>query len=81
VTSNAFTLPAMKEALSLGVPVVALHRRLCWPAALMSAAAVATAGLIGFVGLLAPHLTRLLFGIQCARPESGGGSWAAQRSW
>ncbi len=28
----------------------------------MSSAAVATAGLIGFVGLLAPHLMRLLFG-------------------
>lgn len=51
-----------EEALSLGVPVVALHRRLLLAAALMSAAAVATAGLIGFVGLLAPHLTRLLFG-------------------
>jgi iron complex transport system permease protein len=51
-----------EEAMSLGVPVVALHRRLLLAAALMSAAAVATAGLIGFVGLLAPHLTRLLFG-------------------
>ncbi|HEX8236041.1 MAG TPA: iron ABC transporter permease [Abditibacteriaceae bacterium] len=51
-----------EEAMSLGVPVVALHRRLLLAAALMSAAAVATAGLIGFVGLLAPHLIRLLFG-------------------
>jgi iron complex transport system permease protein len=51
-----------EEAMSLGVPVVALHRRLLLAAALMSAAAVATAGLIGFVGLLAPHLTRILFG-------------------
>jgi iron complex transport system permease protein len=32
-----------EEALSLGVPVVALHRRLLLAAALMSAAAVATA--------------------------------------
>jgi iron complex transport system permease protein len=51
-----------EEAMSLGVPVVALHRRLLLAAALMSAAAVATAGLIGFVGLLAPHLIRLVFG-------------------
>jgi iron complex transport system permease protein len=28
----------------------------------MSAAAVATAGLIGFIGLLAPHLMRLFLG-------------------
>jgi iron complex transport system permease protein len=63
---NARDLNALRagdeEAMSLGVPVVALHRRLLLAAALMSAAAVATAGLIGFVGLLAPHLIRLTFG-------------------
>lgn len=51
-----------EEALSLGVSLGTLHRRLLFAAALMSAAAVATAGLIGFVGLLAPHLIRLIFG-------------------
>ena len=51
-----------EEAASLGVDISVLHRRLLFAAALMSSAAVATAGLIGFVGLLAPHLARLLFG-------------------
>lgn len=51
-----------EEALGLGVAVGALHRRLLFAAALMSAAAVAAAGIIGFVGLLAPHLVRTLFG-------------------
>lgn len=64
--SSARDLNALRvgddEAATLGVEVGALHRRLLIAAALMSAAAVATAGLIGFVGLLAPHLVRLLFG-------------------
>jgi iron complex transport system permease protein len=51
-----------QEAASLGISVVALHRKLLFAAALMAAAAVSVAGLIGFVGLLAPHLMRLLFG-------------------
>jgi len=51
-----------QEAASLGVSVGALHRKLLFAAALMAAAAVSVAGLIGFVGLLAPHLMRLLFG-------------------
>ncbi|MBV9470794.1 MAG: iron ABC transporter permease [Abitibacteriaceae bacterium] len=51
-----------EEAASLGVSIGTLHRRLLLVSALMSSAAVATAGLIGFVGLLAPHLVRLLFG-------------------
>jgi iron complex transport system permease protein len=51
-----------EEAASLGVSVTQVHRRLLLAAALMSSTAVATAGLIGFVGLLAPHLMRLLFG-------------------
>ena len=51
-----------EEARALGVSVGALHRRLLVVAALMSSAAVASAGLIGFVGLLAPHLLRGLFG-------------------
>ena len=51
-----------EEAVSLGVPIKTVHRRLLLVAALMSAAAVAASGLIGFIGLLAPHLIRLLFG-------------------
>jgi iron complex transport system permease protein len=33
----------------------------------MSAAAVAAAGLIGFIGLLGPHLVRLIFGNDARR--------------
>jgi len=51
-----------QEAASLGIAVGALHRKLLFAAALMAAAAVSVAGLIGFVGLLAPHLMRLVFG-------------------
>ena len=51
-----------EEASSLGVQVERVHRRLIVAASLMSAAAVAATGLIGFVGLLAPHLMRPVFG-------------------
>lgn len=51
-----------EEALTLGVDVAKVHRRLLVSASLMSAAAVAAAGLIGFIGLLAPHIIRTLFG-------------------
>lgn len=50
------------DARTLGVEVRGLHRRLLLAAALMSAAAVSCAGLIGFVGLLAPHIVRKVFG-------------------
>jgi iron complex transport system permease protein len=50
------------DAATLGVDVQNLHTRLLLVSALMSAAAVACAGLIGFVGLLAPHLMRLFLG-------------------
>lgn len=51
-----------EEATSLGVDVEKLHTRLLFVCALLSAAAVAGAGLIGFVGLLGPHLVRLAIG-------------------
>ena len=51
-----------EEAATLGVAIGKLHRRLLFAAALVSAAAVAMAGLIGFIGLLAPHCIRLIFG-------------------
>jgi iron complex transport system permease protein len=51
-----------EEALALGVDARRLHRKLLLAASLMSATAVASAGLIGFVGLLAPHAMRQLFG-------------------
>jgi len=44
------------------VPVVSLRRLLYFVASGCAAMAVATAGTIGFVGLLAPHLARLVLG-------------------
>ncbi len=51
-----------EDAASLGVEITALQRKILFAASLMSAASVAAAGLIGFVGLLAPHGVRLLGG-------------------
>ena len=51
-----------EEAIALGVDAAKLHRKLLLAASLMSATAVASAGLIGFVGLLAPHAMRQLLG-------------------
>jgi iron complex transport system permease protein len=56
-----------EEAAGLGVNVGRMHRRLMVAASLMSAAAVAAAGMIGFVGLLAPHIMRLSFGTGARR--------------
>jgi iron complex transport system permease protein len=50
------------EAQSLGVDVRSLRRRLLILATLMTALATAVAGTIGFVGLIVPHLLRLLVG-------------------
>lgn len=50
------------EARHLGVDVARLKRELVVAVALGVGAAVAAAGLIGFVGLLVPHLLRLLTG-------------------
>ncbi len=48
------------DAAALGVEVKSLHRRILFAASVLSAASVAAAGLIGFIGLLAPHIVRLL---------------------
>lgn len=47
---------------ALGVAVSALRTRLYFTASLLTAAAVTIAGNIGFVGLVVPHLVRLLGG-------------------
>ncbi len=49
-------------ALSLGIRVERTRFVLICAAALLASSAVAAAGLIGFVGLVAPHLARLLLG-------------------
>lgn len=50
------------EARHLGVEVESLKRELVFCTALGVGAAVAAAGLIGFIGLVVPHLVRLLAG-------------------
>ncbi len=66
-------------AATLGVPVARRRRAVLFAAALATGAAVATAGAIGFVGLVVPHALRLL-GIRAAPlllPASaiGGGAF------
>ncbi len=51
-----------ESAAQLGVNVARLRRVLLVGTSLMVGAAVAAAGLVGFVGLIVPHLLRLLLG-------------------
>jgi iron complex transport system permease protein len=50
-------------ATSLGVDVPATRRFALLFAVLLTASAVAVGGLVGFVGLIAPHAARRLFGV------------------
>ena len=56
-----------EAAAGLGVNVEAATRRIYLLAALLAAATVAAAGLVGFVGLIVPHIARAL-GIRHHRP-------------
>jgi iron complex transport system permease protein len=62
--ARALNLLALGEepAAQLGVPVEAVRRLLLVATSLMVGAAVAVSGLIGFVGLIIPHLLRLAIG-------------------
>ncbi|MDX8390133.1 MAG: iron chelate uptake ABC transporter family permease subunit [Mariprofundaceae bacterium] len=51
-----------RHAQALGVDLKILRRRLLLLASAVTAIAVTAAGTIGFVGLIVPHLMRLLFG-------------------
>ena len=51
-----------ERAAQLGVDVPSFKRRSIAAGALLAAAAVSVAGVIGFVGLMTPHLLRLLVG-------------------
>lgn len=51
-----------RRAATLGVDIVRLQWILLAAAALLTAAAVALSGLVGFVGLIVPHLARRLVG-------------------
>jgi len=51
-----------RHARALGVDLESLRRRLLLMASAVTAIAVTAAGTIGFVGLVVPHLMRLIFG-------------------
>jgi iron complex transport system permease protein len=51
-----------EPAQHLGVEVEVVKRRLLVAAALLTGACVSVSGLIGFVGLVIPHIVRMLFG-------------------
>lgn len=51
-----------KTAVSLGLPVKKTRALIVLMASLTTAASVSAGGIIGFVGLVAPHIARLFFG-------------------
>jgi iron complex transport system permease protein len=55
-------LTGEESARTLGVRIDRLKRRVLFISALATGAAVAAAGMIGFVGLIVPHILRLLLG-------------------
>jgi iron complex transport system permease protein len=58
---NVMSLPD-EEARALGVPTAALRTIIIAAATLVTSASVATAGIIGWVGLVVPHIARTLVG-------------------
>lgn len=58
---NAFLL-GEEQAAHLGVDVERRKLALLMVGSLLTAAAVSVSGLVGFIGLVVPHMTRLLFG-------------------
>jgi iron complex transport system permease protein len=50
------------EAGHLGLDVIRLKRRIVLMTAILAGVAVSMAGIIGFVGLVAPHIARLMVG-------------------
>jgi iron complex transport system permease protein len=63
---NVMSLPD-EEARALGVPTAALRVAIIAAATLVTSASVATAGIIGWVGLVVPHMARTLVGPDFAR--------------
>ena len=63
---NVMSLPE-EEARALGVPTGLLRIVIVAAATLVTSASVATAGIIGWVGLVVPHLARSLVGPDFAR--------------
>lgn len=56
-----------ESAAALGVEIAAVRRRVFLAAAALAGGAVAFAGVIGFIGLVTPHLCRLVWGHQPRR--------------
>jgi len=63
---NVMSLPE-EEARALGLPVRPLRIAIVAAATLVTSASVATAGIIGWVGLVVPHLARSLVGPDFSR--------------
>jgi iron complex transport system permease protein len=63
---NVMSLPD-EEARALGVPTGILRIAIVAAATLVTSASVATAGIIGWVGLVVPHIARTLVGPDFAR--------------
>jgi iron complex transport system permease protein len=63
---NVMSLPD-EEARALGVPTGALRIAIVAAATLVTSASVATAGIIGWIGLVVPHVARTLAGPDFAR--------------
>jgi iron complex transport system permease protein len=55
-------LTGEETALQLGIPVKRTRMLLLVSASLVTGAAVSVSGIIGFVGLMVPHIVRMLFG-------------------
>jgi iron complex transport system permease protein len=55
-------LTGEETALQLGIPVKRTRMLLLVAASLVTGAAVSVSGIIGFVGLMVPHMVRMLFG-------------------
>ncbi|MBN2768723.1 MAG: iron ABC transporter permease [Campylobacterales bacterium] len=53
-----------EEAKALGVNIVAIKLSIIFLATLISALSVVMAGIIGWVGLIIPHITRMIFGAE-----------------
>lgn len=58
---NAMTL-SEEEATALGIPVKRIRLIVILGSAMITASAVSMCGLIGWVGLLIPHISRMIFG-------------------
>ncbi|HHY12712.1 MAG TPA: iron ABC transporter permease [Firmicutes bacterium] len=58
---NAFSF-GEEAAFHMGVPIEKVKRRILWASSLTTASCVAFTGPIGFIGLIVPHVVRILMG-------------------